>query len=504
MSSEGEKGQPSTEMARRLRDEVRAEAQREADAIISKARSDIKEIVSSAYAELLVLRAQVQAISDEKVDQSLPASVTQFEVDAENLRRQLGHSGIEDMPAALAPRAALPRPEPEPEPEPDLEPELGPVPVRDPQPVFASSYVDRSARRPSRRLVPTAAALAILAVAALWFFVRDNGSEPQFGEPGPASTPAAAEPAAAPPVSGPETATVDPAPGAETAPSTDAAPAPAFPAGTVTLELRATRAVWVRAEVDGDRDNGRIYEAGTTWTLGPAKSVALRVGDGGALSVGVNGSEPAPAGADGIVVNRRYGEASAAEPVPDEPPAGPAPAPATQPATVAAAPVTPRPTPAAAPSVATPAPAPPSTPRPTPTPAPQAAQAQSQTPAGDAAARLDAEIRALDRRWFEATYRADEAALRTLRAPSFQVNDSRGPLTRPAQGATVQRRLARAGVTMVGDDAVLAGRMIEEVAGGATLESLFSEIWVRAGDGWRLSELRIQPAPPAAEPQTQP
>ncbi|MGE3404227.1 MAG: RodZ domain-containing protein [Vicinamibacterales bacterium] len=503
MSSEGDKDRPSTEMARRLRDEVRAEAQREADAIISKARSDIKEIVSSAYSELLVLRAQVQAISDEKVDQTLPASVTQFEVDAENLRRQLGHSGVEDAPAG--PRAALPPPgsEPELEPEPEPEPEPEWAPAREPQPVFATSYVDRADRRPSRRLVPTAAALAILAIAALWFFVRDDGSETQFTEPDPVSTPAPAEPAAAPPISAPETAPADPAPGTATAPGTDAAPGSAFPAGTVTLELRATRSVWVRADVDGDRDNGRIYDAGATWTIGPAKSVALRVGDGGALSVAVNGGEAAAAGADGVVVNRRYGEASAAEPQPDEPAA--APAQTTQPTTVAAAPVTPRPTPAAAPPISSPAPATPATQRPTPPPAQQAAQAQPQpAPPADPAARLDAEIRGLDRRWFEASYRGDEAALRTLRAPSFQVNDSRGPLTRPAQGATVQRRLGRAGVTMVGNDAVLAGRMIEEVAGGSALESLFSEIWVRTGDGWRLSELRIQPAPPPTETQPQP
>jgi hypothetical protein len=483
-SDSGNRDQPPAELARRLRDEVRAEAQREADAIISKARTDIKEIVSSAYAELLVLRAQVQAISDEKVDQTLPASMQQFEVEAENLRRQLGHSGVEET---VPVRAALPEPES--------------------PPVFAASYAEPPARRPSRRIVPMAAALALIAVAALWFFVRSGGEPDPLGTGTTAVPPAAAETPAAPPVTTPEPTTeptpVQPAaepPAADAA--ADAPPAEAaraFPAGTVTLELSAMRAVWVRAEVDGNVDNGRIYNPGDTWTLGPATSVALRVGDGGALSVSLNGAAPVPAGADGVVVNRRYGDAPAAAPAPapaEEPP------PPAQPATIAAGGGTPR-----APAVAS---APASTPAPSPSPAssipravtppPAAAAAAATPPPADPAARLDAEIRALDRRWFEATYRGDEVTLRQLRAPSFQMNDSRGPLTRPPQGATVQRALGRAGVTMVGDDAVLAGRMIETAPGGMPLESLFSEIWVRSGGAWQLSELRIQPAPPASQP----
>ena len=468
-SDPDDRNQPPAELARRLRDEVRAEAQREADAIISKARSDIKEVVSAAYTELLVLRAQVQAISDQKVDRTLlPASMQQFEAEAENLRRQLGHHGVEEATAIRAPL-------PEPEPARDLDgwPDREPEPDAGRAGVFATSYEDPVARRPSRRIVPTAAALALIAIAALWFFVRSEGQSDPFGggNPAPATTEtAAAPPATGAPVTSPGTQLASPA-GDSAGPPAAAPEAPgrAFPEGTVTLELSATRAVWVRAEVDGNRDDGRIYNPGETWTLGPATSVALRVGDGGALSVSLNGADAAPAGPDGVVVNRRYGEAPASGPSPvEETP--PAPAGST---TVAAAPPSPPP---AVPSVAT-APVPP--------------------PPADPAARLDAEIRALDGRWFEATYRGDEATLRSLRAPAFEANDSRGPLTRPPQGAMVERRLGRAGVTMVGADAVLAGRMIEQVDGGMPVESLFSEIWVRAGDSWRLSELRIQPAPPA-------
>ena len=84
------------------------------------------------------------------------------------------------------------------------------------------------------------------------------------------------------------------------APATNA-PAPA----ALTIHIKPLRTCWVRVVVDG-RTDAREIEPGEDIVLKAQRSIVLRAGDAGALSIEVNGRVLPPLGLDGQVVERRF------------------------------------------------------------------------------------------------------------------------------------------------------------------------------------------------------
>jgi hypothetical protein len=78
------------------------------------------------------------------------------------------------------------------------------------------------------------------------------------------------------------------------------------------MRIKPLRRCWVRVVVD-DRTDARELQAGEDIVLDAQRSIVLRVGDAGALSVELNGRVLPPLGLDGQVVERRFSPAAAAE-----------------------------------------------------------------------------------------------------------------------------------------------------------------------------------------------
>ena len=140
------------------------------------------------------------------------------------------------------------------------------------------------------------AAVAILIgigiVALLWQNARSVDAPaltPVVGTTGVAPAPAAAP------------LTNDPPPAA--------APAPANP---LTLVIRASRACWVTATVDGQRVVYQLLPAGSERSLTGSREILLRAGDAGALRLTVNGRDAGAFGQSGEVRQARLTPANAA------------------------------------------------------------------------------------------------------------------------------------------------------------------------------------------------
>jgi hypothetical protein len=71
------------------------------------------------------------------------------------------------------------------------------------------------------------------------------------------------------------------------------------------VRLRPLRVCWVRVVVD-DRTDARELQPGEEIRLEAQRTILLRVGDAGALSVELNGRVLPPLGGDGQVVERRF------------------------------------------------------------------------------------------------------------------------------------------------------------------------------------------------------
>jgi hypothetical protein len=89
------------------------------------------------------------------------------------------------------------------------------------------------------------------------------------------------------------------------------APAAAQPAdvpsqGGLDAQLTATRRVWVRVLVDGERAVERELPAGTVLPFRAERTLAVRIGDAGAVRLVVNGRDAGPLGPDGQIVVRTF------------------------------------------------------------------------------------------------------------------------------------------------------------------------------------------------------
>jgi cytoskeletal protein RodZ len=166
----------------------------------------------------------------------------------------------------------------------------------------------RSALRPTARpvsfRVPRAtwlvAAIALLAVAVVAFLAWLGLTAPEEQRAAP---PAAATPSVL--VQLPPLATSAPA---TAAPTIVAPPSPTALAAsrTVDVELRTTDRSWVRATVDGKVVLEDIVAAGQVQRWSGQQSVALRIGNAGAVDLTVNGQRIGVLGPMGAAVDREF------------------------------------------------------------------------------------------------------------------------------------------------------------------------------------------------------
>jgi hypothetical protein len=156
------------------------------------------------------------------------------------------------------------------------------------EPIAASPPVVERPQRPGARrfVVP----IAVLAMIVGVFAVRARKAAPPAAEaPSPNVVSAPVAPPAAPP---------------STTPSPAAAPA--APETGLRLDLVTHRPVWVRVFVDGRRALEREIAGGQRLPLKADRTIVIRAGDAGAVSVVMNGRDEGKLGRDGAIATRAF------------------------------------------------------------------------------------------------------------------------------------------------------------------------------------------------------
>ena len=278
--------------------------------------------------------------------------------------------------------------------------------------------------------------------------------------------------------------------------TTAAAPAVASPApGTLALTIEARRPSWIRAQVDGKDETGRIYQAGETRHIYGARSVSIRAGDAGAVFVGTDGGTAQALGADGQAVTKQYSATAAAAPAA----ANAVSVPATTlpnvagavPAVATSRPAAPEPT-AATPRAQTASPATQPAPAIAPAgPARTAAPAAADVAAAASGSRPDLVQAA--QQWLDAYQRRDRETMTAMGTENVTVSDERSVTERfPAWQGSVQRSLDEVALELTGDVAVFTARMTERTdAAGGQHVSRVSQFWQRRGARWYVTNVRI-------------
>jgi ketosteroid isomerase-like protein len=274
--------------------------------------------------------------------------------------------------------------------------------------------------------------------------------------------------AAAPPVITEKVAAPAPAPAATAAPAV-ASNAP----GTLALTIEARRPSWIRAQIDGKDDAGRIYQAGETRHIYGARTVAIRAGDAGAVFVGVDGGTARALGADGVATTKQFSAAATpAVATANTPPVSltNATAPASAPAPVPAAET------AAAPPAAN-------------TARPAVADAALRDGVGGGRPDL---VQAAQQ-WLDAYQRRDRDSMSAMGTDNVTISDERSVTERfPAWQGGVQRDLDEVALELTGDVAVFTARMTEHAdAAGGQHVSRVSQFWQRRGGRWYVTNVRI-------------
>jgi cell division septum initiation protein DivIVA len=181
--------------------------------------------------------------------------------------------------------------------------------VDDPAPEWAPGTVivtrpERAASWAGRRRVPMAAG----SVAALLLVLQGSTGMPRVSSPAPEIAAASFAPAAPATRVAQDTTARESSKGTQ-AMANDAGPQAAT-APPLTVRIKPLRMCWVRVVAD-DRTDARELQPGENIVLEAQRSIVLRVGDAGALSVEVNGRVLPPLGLDGQVVERRFTAAAA-------------------------------------------------------------------------------------------------------------------------------------------------------------------------------------------------
>ena len=336
----------------------------------------------------------------------------------------------------------------------------------------------RSSARSARTFVGLFAATGALAVVGTlwWALGRDSAPLSAAAPPVITEKTAAAPPAAATPVVTP--------------------PAP----GTMALTIEARRPSWIRAQIDGKDENGRIYQAGETRHIYGARSVSIRAGDAGAVFVGTDGGTARALGSDGMPATKRFSAvvtpvvATEDNATPDSATASLTTATEAVPAVATARPpsaettaATSR-TQAPAPAVQPPNTAPAIQPR---TAAPAATDTAAPVRDGIAGSRPDLVQAA--QQWLDAYQRRDRESMSAMATENVTVSDERSVTERfPAWQGGVQRNMDEVALELTGDVAVFTARMTEHAEAGAGQHvSRVSQFWQRRGTRWYVTNVRI-------------
>jgi hypothetical protein len=278
---------------------------------------------------------------------------------------------------------------------------------------------------------------------------------------------------------------------AATAPAATAAPAVASNApGTLTLTIEARRPSWIRAQIDGKDETGRIYQAGETRHIYGARTVSIRAGDAGAVFVGVDGAAARALGGDGAAATKQF-SASVTPAVATRDTAPPSVTNASSPLPVAAR------TPAVE-TLAAPAPRPQAPATPPPATA-NAATRSAQPAAAETATARDGvsgnrpDLVQAATQWLEAYQRRDRDAMSAMATENVTVSDERSVTERfPAWQGSVQRNLDEVALELTGDVAVFTARMTEHAdAGSGQHVSRVSQFWQRRNGRWFVTNVRI-------------
>lgn len=548
----------------RMRAEVLSAADRESQAIVTGARSEIREILVKARRELLVLAAQVQAVTEQDVPKELgpgeeaaaPGRGTALmgarqevrhvlsearpDLDALSVEAKVLRANLLALrtPEHTSPRAASASPAPpdidlppaqpastpvpessEPIEEPGPEPEdpaaaldafaddekprvfgaepatqtdddpVGVRPTRSTSPIIRGfDTPPRHAPSAGRAFVGAFAALALIVVAGTsWWLYSQRGSggvETATTRRTSAASPAQSRPAA------------PSAPAPVTPPASQAQPAgPAEP----TLIIEARSESWIRAQIDGRPDAGRVYQAGETRTITGAARVSVRAGDAGAVYVALNGATPEPLGPAGRPLTRDFilvdtpSDPPAPAPPAAEPPAAPAPEPPAARESIPPALSAPR-------ATTTPVPAAPAQSAAAPTPQrvasvpepPQVPQA-SAAPV-EVAATAEDELVGLSRRWLDAYLSGNSNTMLAVSGGTPEVRDQRPPSERATPTGPAARRVFEAPRLQRGADiGIFSVRMTERPTAATEPErvALVSQVWMRRTGKWQLIDVRI-------------
>jgi len=491
----------------RLRQQVRSSAEREAAAIVTTARQNVRQVLLDARHELLVLVAQLQAVgcdtqagdlpqilpaeatssstvttvSEPAALESLPAAAAEMvggarrdvrEVlleaqselvalaeEARELRvriaRQHGLGGPRAQELSVTVTAVATEPDESApavsEPDPasfSVEPQIG---------LVGATAEYRPLASAPRIWIAIAAAVALVAVGIVLFF----SSGRRVAAPGapqslrPERVEAAASPA--PPAAAPRAVPV--------------ANAPLDPS-RLSLTIDVRRPAWIRTTVDGRADVGRLFNAGEKRTVTARDAIVMRSGDAGAVFVSVNGGQSRALGLDGRIVTRRFANPSAqpqAKPAALQAAAESAPPPAAPTAPVETA----------ASDVGT--------------------TGRRDVAAGTSVAAAEREILRATQQWFEAYFAGNGEGMRSIATPDFAMVDERADGQRlPATMRAVERGLQEVRIEVAGDAAVISARLTERATVNGQLReyvSLVSGVWVRADGSWRLMGVRfIDPA----------
>jgi cytoskeletal protein RodZ len=146
--------------------------------------------------------------------------------------------------------------------------------------------------------IPVAAIVVYFAASSRRAAVRQvfgvHATEPA-AQSGPAAAPQAqaaapADAAVDPPAVGTDTAAVAPDPPA---------------ADRLVVQLKAVQRSWVSAIVDGQRAVQRVFQPGDEQTLDVRRDIVLTAGDGGAITVTLNGAAAKPIGPSGQTATAR-------------------------------------------------------------------------------------------------------------------------------------------------------------------------------------------------------
>jgi hypothetical protein len=530
----------------RLRDQVRSTAEREAAAIVTNARRDVRKVLLDARHELLVLVAQLQAVGCEtqSTDRAgdLPGEATPANVDpfaptreiVSGARRDMREVLIEaraellaladegrDLRAHVAEQRTTSPPEINATPTVDFMQafDVEPLPVRSavdkpssapptPTPIAAvrgraaagapsMHYTAPAASRPMWLAGAAAVVLAAVVVGLLWWpgVLRQSNAASRTpataAQPAQQQRPSSPSPAARSASAAPASAAAAPTPRAVTDPS------------IVHVTIEAKRPSWIRTTADGSADLGRLYAAGETRTVTARQDLVLRVGDAGAVLVSVDGQPAKVLGIDGQVITRRFTprqpravavNANAA-PKPErvqQAVATPAPAPAREPA---AAPAAREPAPAPRADVGTGGTTEIAAMAPRRFTPPQIAPPAAVTPSAPQRPAPSAELEIVNAnsRWFEAYYAGDRTTMQSFSSGDFTLADERTG-NRLTAAAGVQRSMDQIRVEVAGDGAVLSARLIERATvGGEPVQqiSMVSQVWIRQNGRWRLVNVRF-------------